>query len=44
VDALAAHLTTPLPGGNDDPGQGLARMRMERIVAALTGDAHAGTH
>jgi UDP-N-acetylmuramoyl-tripeptide--D-alanyl-D-alanine ligase len=44
VDALAAHLTTAVRAGTTILVKGSRVMRMERIVAALTGDAHAGTH
>ena len=44
VEALAAHLSTSARTGTTILVKGSRVMRMERVVAALTGDALAGTH
>lgn len=44
TDDLAAHLAVSAPAGATILVKGSRVMRMERIVAALTGDAQAGTH
>jgi len=44
VDALAAHLAASAPPGATILVKGSRVMRMERVVAALAGDAHTGTH
>jgi UDP-N-acetylmuramoyl-tripeptide--D-alanyl-D-alanine ligase len=44
MDALVAHLATTVLAGTTILVKGSRVMRMERVVAALTGDTQAGTH
>jgi UDP-N-acetylmuramoyl-tripeptide--D-alanyl-D-alanine ligase len=44
VDDLAAHLAASVQPGTTILVKGSRVMRMERVVAALTGDAHSGAH
>ena len=44
MDALVAHLATAALAGTTILVKGSRVMRMERVVAALTGDTQAGTH
>ena len=44
TEALTADLAASARAGTTILVKGSRVMRMERVVAALTGDAHAGTH